>query len=116
MPDRAHELVDSLVAVAAHFTASARGEKLRLLKLLEASMIDEARTLGTPHETLCFLEAYPDDARTLSAAIAALEATPDRVKKLSHAAARQLHDSGIAGTFVSYPFGLPMTRWLARRF
>src|SRR5262245_55796943 len=115
MPDRSHELVDSLVAVAAHFTAPAREEKRRLLKLLEASTIDDARTLGTLHETLCFLEAYPDDARTLSDVTDALEAIPDRVKRLSHVAARQLHDSGIAGTFVSYPFGLPMARWLARR-
>ena len=116
MPNRSHELVESLGAVAAHFTASAREEKLRLLKLLAASSIDDARTLGTLHETLCFLEAYPDDVRTLSAVTGALEGIPGRVERLSHAAARQLHDSGIAGTFASYPFGLPMTRWLARRF
>jgi len=116
MPDRSHELVESLGAVAAHFTAGAREEKLRLLSLLAASTIDDAHALGTLHETLCFLDAYPDDARTLAAVTGALEAIPDRVKRLSRAAARQLHDSGIAGTFVSYPFGLPMARWLARRF
>jgi len=116
MPDRSHELVESLGAVAAHFTAPAREEKLRLLNLLAASTIDDAHALGTLHETLCFLDAYPDDARTLSAVTGALEAIPDRVKRLSRAAARQLHDSGIAGTFVSYPFGLQMARWLARRF
>src|SRR5262245_7926117 len=116
MPDRSHEVVGSLGAVAGHFTAPAREEKLRLLKLLEASSIDDARTLGMLHETLCFLEAYPDDARTLSDVTDALGAIPDRVKRLSRAAARQLHDSGIAGTFVCYPFGLPMARWLARRF
>src|SRR5204862_7469689 len=27
-----------------------------------------------------------------------------------------LHDSGIAETDLDYPFGLPMTRWLATRF
>src|SRR5206468_8337602 len=46
----------------------------------------------------------------------ALDAFPGRVKGLSTVAARQLHDSGIAETFLSYPFGLPMARWLARRF
>src|SRR5262249_56389627 len=111
-----HVLVEWLVAASAHFTDPAREEKLRLLRLLAASTIDDPRTLGTLHETLCFLEAYPDDARTLSAVTGALEAIPDRVKLLSRAAARQLHDSGIAGTFGSYPFGLPMARWLSGRF
>ena len=116
MPDPSHELVESLVAVAAHFTGPARTQKLRLLRLLAASTIDDPRVLGTLHETLCFLEAYPDDARTLSVVAGALDAIPDRVTSLSRGAARQLHDSGIAGTFVSYPFGLPMARWLAGRF
>src|SRR5262249_7467987 len=116
MPGRSHELVEALAAVAARFTAEAKAEKLRLLTLLGTLTIDEPRTLGTLHETLCFLEAYPDDRRVLTGAMRALEAFPARVKRLSPTAARKLDESGIAGTWVSYPFGLPMTRWLARRF
>ena len=116
MPGRSHELVEALAAAATHFTALARLEKLRLLGLLAESTIEEPRGLRTLHETLCFLEAYPDDARVLADVGRALEAFQARVKDLSIVAARQLHDSGIAGTSLSYPLGLPMARWLARRF
>ncbi|HXJ84561.1 MAG TPA: hypothetical protein VMS64_38460 [Candidatus Methylomirabilis sp.] len=113
---RAEELVDALAAAAAHFTASAREEKLGLLDQLAGSTIDEPRALLALHETLCFLQAYPDDARVLASVDRALGALPARVARLPRAARRRLEDSGIAGTSLTYPFGLPMTRWLAHRF
>jgi len=45
----------------------------------------------------------------------ALEAFPARVRRLGAAARRRLHDSGIVGTTLDYPFGLPMARWLLAR-
>jgi hypothetical protein len=116
VPRRSRELVEALVAVAARFTASAHSEKLRLLRLLEVSAIREPSALRAFHETLCFLQAYPDDASVLASVDRALEAFPLRVKRLPPALARRLDDSGIAGTSLSYPFGLPMTRWLVQRF
>jgi hypothetical protein len=113
---RSRELVEALTAVAHHFTDSARREKLRLLRLLAESTIEEPRTLLALHEALCLLQAYPDDAHVLARVEQALEAFPARVKRLPLAAARRLDDSGIAGTTLAYPFGLPMARWLAHRF
>ena len=71
------------------------------------------RVLHQLHETLCFLLAYPDDADVLRRAGEALASFAARVGRLGPAAQR-LDDSGIAGTFLDYPFGLPMARWLAR--
>lgn len=108
--------MEALVAAAPHFTASTREDKVRLLGLLAESRIGEAHTLLALHEVLCFLQAYPDDARVLASVDQALEKIPARVQRLRPAAARRLHDSGIAGTSLDYPYGLPMARWLARRF
>jgi hypothetical protein len=41
---------------------------------------------------------------------------PGWVTRLGPSARRRLYDSGIAGTTLDYPFGLPMARWLASRF
>jgi hypothetical protein len=68
------------------------------------------------HETLCFLQAYPDDATVLAAVTRALDGFPARVGGLGRAAREALHDSGVADTTLDYPFGFPMARWLARRF
>ncbi len=116
MSRRSRELVEALTAAAAHFTVPEHHEKLRLLGLLAESRIEEPRTLLALHEALCFLQAYPDDARVLASVDRALEGFPARVRRLRPAAARRLEDSGIAGTSLAYPFGFPMARWLAHRF
>ena len=63
------------------------------------------------HETLCFLQAHPDDVEILALVDRGLEAFGARVDRLSHAARRRLHDTGVAGSTLDYPFGLPMARW-----
>jgi len=68
------------------------------------------------HETLCFLQAHPDDPEVLALVDRALAAFGARVGRLGGAARRRLYDSGIAGSALDYPFGLPMARWLAARF
>ena len=73
-------------------------------------------TLERLHETLCFVRAYPDDAAVQDAAERALQQFALRVRRLASPARARLHDSGIAGTDLDYPFGLPMARWLAARF
>jgi len=108
-------LVDALVVAAPRFTPRDSREKLRLLDRLSESEIRDPRVLARLHEALCFLQAYPDDAEVLAAVNRALAAFPARVARLGPAT-RRLHDSGIAGTTLDYPFGLPMARWLASRF
>src|SRR5262249_42394145 len=116
---RLHEprtLVDEFAACASRFGPSARREKLRLLARLASTPITSVPILGRLHEILCFVRAYPDDARVQGAAEHALRDFAARVRRLRPAARARLHDSGIAETDLDYPFGLPMTRWLAARF
>jgi hypothetical protein len=115
MTSRAGELVEALTGVSAHFTRRATRQKVEWLDRLAEMEIREPRVLLSLHETLCFLQAYPDDARVLAKVTRALERVPARVKRLGRARGR-LRDTGIAGTALDYPFGYPMARWLARRF
>lgn len=112
----ARALVDALAAVASRFSPGDRREKLRLLEELEKRAVRQPGSLLRFHETLCFLQAYPDDAELLARVDRALAGFPARVEQLGPAALARLHDSGIAGTTLDYPFGFPMTRWLVSRF
>jgi hypothetical protein len=109
----AASLVAALAAAAPRFSPPDRVEKIRLLDRLARLSIGAPRVLYQFHEALCFLLAYPDDAEVLRRAGLALASFAARVGRLGPAAQR-LDDSGIAGTFLDYPFGLPMARWLAR--
>ena len=109
-------LVGELAACAPRFGPGARLEKLRLLARLAGVRVASAKALERLHETLCFVRAYPDDAAVQDAAERALREFALRVRRLAPAARARLHDSGIAGTDLDYPFGLPMARWLATRF
>jgi len=116
MGNRSRALVEALAAGAPRFSPLDRGRKLRLLAQLAECPIGRPALLLQFHETLCFLQAYPDDRRVLALADRALEAFPARVRRLGTPALARLHDSGIAGTTLDYPFGLPFARWLASRF
>ena len=112
---RARALVEALAAVAPRSSPDDRAEKLRLLDGLAGRRIGHPDALLRFHETLCLLQAYPDDREILARVDRALATFPDRLRRLGAAARAQLRDSGIVGTTLAYPFGLPMARWLAAR-
>jgi hypothetical protein len=112
---RGRSLVEALAAVAARYSPDDQKQKCGLLEDLERCAIRHPGTLLRFHEALCFLQAYPDDARVLELVDRALEGFGSRVARLGPAV-RRLHDSGIVGTALDYPFGYPMARWLAARF
>ncbi len=110
------DLADGLAAVASRYTPDARKAKLELLARLETARVGQAAAFLRLHEALCFLQAYPDDAEVLARVDRALAAFPARVTRLGAPARRRLHDAGVAGATLDYPFAFPMARWLARRF
>lgn len=112
----ARQLVDALAAGATRYDSEARKAKLQLLEALEGRRLRQASALLRFHETLCFLQAYPDDAEVLGRVNRALAEFPDHVARLGSSARARLHDSGVAEAPLDYPFGYPMARWLATRF
>lgn len=110
-------LVEALAAAAPHYSPDERKGKLRLLDELAECPIPQPDLLLRFHETLCFLQAYPDDRAVLARVDRALAGFQARlVERLSATGRGELHDSGVAGTTLDYPFGFPMTRWLVSRF
>jgi len=107
--------VAALVAVASQFSRKARAAKRRLLAAIAATPIAEPAALVRLHEALCFLQAYPDDREILGRVDGLLRDFPARIRRLGPRGQARLHDSGIAGTTLEYPYGLPLSRWLAAR-
>jgi hypothetical protein len=88
--------------------------KLALLDVLDRARLATARQVERLHEVLCFLRAYPDDARVAARAGRLLQRFARRPDLRPHRAA--LADSGIAGTTIRYRFFWPTARWLAHRW
>jgi hypothetical protein len=113
---RGRNLVEALAAAAPRYAPDDRSRKLALLDELDRATVRDAGALLRLHETLCFLQAHPDDAKLLELVDGALERFPARVDRLGSGARRKLRDSGVAHSMLDYPFGFPMARWLAARF
>ena len=97
-----------------HYGAGSAGAKLALLVRLERAELRSARAVFRLHEVLCFLRAYPDDARLLAQVERILARFAARADLRRQREA--LTDSGIAGTAIRYRFFWSTLRWLARRW
>ncbi len=96
------------------YRAGSARRKLALLRKLDRARLRTAGQVERLHEALCFLRAYPDDARVAA-----------RVERMLRGFARRadlrrqrgrLADSGIAGTTIRYRFFWPTACWLAHRW
>jgi hypothetical protein len=96
------------------FDESAAQAKLALLRRLATSRLATAGQVERLHETLCFLRAYPDDARVLAQVTRMLDRFDRRADLVRHR--ERLADTGIAGTSIHYRFFWSTARWLATRW
>ncbi len=107
-------LLARLEAVQARFGGGAAARKLALLRKLDQAHLPTARSVLRLHEALCFLRAYPDDESVL-AQVERMLARFERRRDLRHHA-RELENSGIAGSAISCPFFTETASFLVRRF
>jgi hypothetical protein len=108
--------VDELDRLKHRYGPADRARKRALLDGLAGRRLRSAGLLRRLHEALCFLRAYPDDARILAAVEALLGSFPARVAALGSRGARALDESGIAGSTIYCPLSFAAARWLAGRF
>ena len=97
-----------------HYAAGSAEAKLALLLRLERADLRSARAVSRLHELLCFLRAYPDDARALAQVERMLARFAARADLRRQREA--LTDTGIEGTAIRYRFFWSTLRWLARRW
>jgi hypothetical protein len=115
-PGSPRALVAELARLAPRFAPAEGAEKCRLLDALATARVGDAGSIARLHEALCFLRAHPDDAEVLGRVEHAIDGFGARVARLGARGRARLHNSGMVGTTLDYPFGLPMARWLASRF
>src|SRR5262245_5785555 len=113
MSDRGSSLLQQLERCKASY-GGVGPRKLALLRELEASWLRRPRQVRRLHELLCFLRAYPDDARVLAQVERMLSGFEARRDLKKHRA--DLADTGIAGTVIRFRFFAPTALWLARRW
>ena len=101
-----------LHALRHRYGAAESAAKLQLIARIERRPPRSARGVQQYHDDLLFLRAFPDDARVLAAANAALSHTAARVHALPIAQRHALDDSGMAGTHTRHAFAFGIARWL----
>lgn len=89
-------------------------QKLELLGNLKSSRLSNSKEVFRLHEILCFLRAFPDN-RPLLDEVEAMLRSFDRRKDLL-AYCRDLEDTGIAGTGITYGFYWFTALWLAKHW
>lgn len=100
--------------IARRYGEGLPARKLALMAQLARSRLRMAADVRCLHEALCFLEAYPDDARVHRAAQRLLRTFARRSDLRRHRDA--LAGSGIAGTDTPFRFFWPTAHWIARNW
>ena len=106
-------LLRELEAIRPEYGPGSARRKRALLLLFRAPL-GSPKDVERLHETLCFLEAFPDNAALLADVrrlLAGFDRRPDLRRFRS-----ELADTGIAGTETLYPFYYPTALWLAQRW
>jgi len=96
------------------YAPGAAARKRALLRALSRARLRTPGELRRLHEHLCYLRAYPDDARLLAQVERMLGGFARRADLRRRRAA--LADTGIAGTDIHYRFFWPVARRLAARW
>lgn len=115
-----HDAIAALGRIRTRYCVEARSERRRLLRTASRCAIDDAVALIQYHELLLFLCAFPDDAQTLTLALAELRRVREAAKTMTargrRAQCNRLEDSGIAGTVSYCQFSVVKATWLAEHY
>jgi hypothetical protein len=111
---RASDALKDLERLRDSYGAGVADAKLARLKDLAARELARAPQVLRLHEALCFLRAYPDDARVINQVERMLLGFARRADLRRHR--RALVNTGIAGTAIRFPFFWFTAEWLARRW
>ncbi|HYM60888.1 MAG TPA: hypothetical protein VEZ11_08345 [Thermoanaerobaculia bacterium] len=114
------DLLDRLEARKLAFGTVAADEILRLLDIVEQTVLFDAPSLVRLHEALLFVRAYPQSRTVMARSERMLRAFAGRVASLRESSAEldaldPPEVSGIAGTAVNALFSYEIVRWLVRR-
>ena len=105
------QAIDRLASVSRTFGAAAASEKLDLLQVVLDARRLPARDLRSLHDLLCFLRAFPDDARVLRRVVELIGQLRARVATLPDGEQTpSLADDGFPGAVNHHVFSYPTVR------
>lgn len=110
--------VDRLAGLSRQFGPGRSQEKLRLLEEIAALKRHSSRRLVLLHDTLCYMRAYPDSARVLSAVCALCDELRDLVERRTGGDEMfpALINTGLPGTTNAYGYSYGVAQRLAALF
>lgn len=111
MRRRGRRLAAAFARIARRYGDGLASRKLERMAALARTRLRSAGEVRALHEALCFLEAYPDDARVRRGAQRLLRAYPQRGDVRRHR--DRLRGSGIAGTDTPFRFFWPTAHWIS---
>jgi len=113
------DLIESLAALKFAFSPADSREKAAIIRALAQKTIRNPASLQKYHDTLCCMQAYPDNPRLLKLVDGELA---NFVKRIKHFREKygldddRIDDSGIVDTTIHYPYGIHMARWLVKTY
>ena len=110
------KLIQILSDIKSSFGGDFPTQKLELLHELSDTAVPKADQLLSYHESLCYLRAFPDNAKVLAIVESELAQFHERVNLLKSPDKDTLDETGIVGTKLSHPYAYFMTKWLLKKY
>jgi hypothetical protein len=119
IPRRANELIKLLGLSKFKFSSKEAGLKAEVVKTLSSRKLLNPSLLLKYHETLCFMQAYPDNREVRELADSELAKFEERVAYFGEIYGEddeRIEDLGLVDTAIRYPYNYLMSRWLVNRY
>jgi hypothetical protein len=110
-----NDLIESLSNLKFLFSPSDSKRKIAIIEKLIERKLRNPRSIIKYHDTLCFLQAYPDNATLLRLVDDELADFAGRIgyfREINGADDDRLDDTGMVDTTIHYPYNIHMARWL----
>lgn len=112
---KTNDLIESLTGFKSLFSLSDAKRKIAIIEKLRARNIKNPQSLIEYHDTLCFLQAYPDNPLLLKIVDNELANFAGRVEYFREVKGPdddRIDDTGMVDTIIHYPYNIHMARWL----
>jgi hypothetical protein len=116
---KTNRLIESLAGFKSLFSPSDAKRKIAIIEKLRARNIKNPQSLIEYHDTLCFLQAYPDNPILLKLVDDELADFAGRVEYFREVKGPdddRIDDTGMVDTTIHYPYNIHMARWLLENY
>jgi len=113
------DLIESLAGLKFAFSPACSREKAAVIRALAEKTIRNPVLLLKYHDTLCFMQAYPDNPRLLKLVDGELANFAKRIehfREINGPDDDRIDDSGMVDTTIHYSYGIQMARWLVENY